>query len=243
MKTTIVLFFCSVVLFMSSCVQDETLSNDTYLMGSVKLFDDGTNPVSAWGVTVTVEGLSPEISAVTDNDGNFILKNVPVGKFNLIYSKEGYGTFILTDVENKGKDTVSITPSLGQVSSAEIQVLLYEISEDTLFFSVLLKNDADKYHPKFVRYFFYKDTTNFKNFSYLSYSKYSPLITIDQRYVEYKLLKYDLWNMGFASGETVYLIAYGDSYYSNDYLDPITEKRVFPNLNFNAPEALPIVVP
>jgi hypothetical protein len=53
----------------------------------------------------------------------------------------------------------------------------------------------------------------------------------------------ELFAMGFASGQTIYVKVYGESYISNDYTDPLTGKRVFPNLNANSAAPINFVIP
>ena len=45
----------------------------------------------------------------------------------------------------------------------------------------------------------------------------------------------ELYSNGFSSGETVFVIAYGESKYSNSYTDPVTGKKVWPNVNSDSP--------
>jgi len=49
--------------------------------------------------------------------------------------------------------------------------------------------------------------------------------------------------MGFASGSTVYVKIYGESFYGNDYDEPNQNIRVFPNLNLDSAEAVSFEVP
>ncbi|MBL0342750.1 MAG: hypothetical protein IPP71_18780 [Bacteroidetes bacterium] len=41
----------------------------------------------------------------------------------------------------------------------------------------------------------------------------------------------NFFNNGFNRGDTVYVVAYGESFYSNIYIDPANGKKVFPNVN------------
>jgi hypothetical protein len=60
---------------------------------------------------------------------------------------------------------------------------------------------------------------------------------------EVTLSQNDLLNAGFSSGQTLYVKAYGDSFWSNEYFDPELDRKVFPNLNKNAAAAVSFVVP
>ena len=53
----------------------------------------------------------------------------------------------------------------------------------------------------------------------------------------------DLINAGFTSGQTVYVKAYGESYWSNEYLDSDLNKMIFPNLNLSTTNSVSFIVP
>ena len=57
------------------------------------------------------------------------------------------------------------------------------------------------------------------------------------------LTQTELINAGFTSGQTVYVKAYGESYWSNEYLDVNLNKKVFPNLNTVSANAVSFIVP
>ena len=59
------------------------------------------------GVTVSIEGSSPPIGATTNNDGNFRIEKVPVGRVNLQLSHIGYEQKIIPNiVVNSAKEVV-----------------------------------------------------------------------------------------------------------------------------------------
>ncbi len=53
----------------------------------------------------------------------------------------------------------------------------------------------------------------------------------------------DLNELGFIKGTRVYMVAYGDSYHSNEYLDPYQNKTIFPNINTKSPSPVSFIVP
>jgi hypothetical protein len=48
---------------------------------------------------------------------------------------------------------------------------------------------------------------------------------------------------GFTSGQTVFVKVYGDAFWSNEYQDPTTGQKVFPNLNDTSANSISFIVP
>lgn len=94
---------------------DEVVGSDN-ISGYVSLYDEGVGKVDDSGMTVTVEGVTPAVSAVTDAKGYFILPELRYGTYTLVYSKSGYGTYKRHNVAHTvelGGTFISPTPSLG----------------------------------------------------------------------------------------------------------------------------------
>jgi hypothetical protein len=68
---------------------------------------DETSEITLPGATVLLLGTDPMIGAVTDFDGNFIIENVPVGRYTIGISFVGYeSTTIPNVVVHTGKSNV-----------------------------------------------------------------------------------------------------------------------------------------
>jgi hypothetical protein len=52
-----------------------------------------------------------------------------------------------------------------------------------------------------------------------------------------------LLEMGFTSGQTVFVSIFGESFISNNWEDPTSGLEVFPNINLNTVAAVSFVVP
>lgn len=73
------------------------------MVGFVTLFDEfGTRLTNSASMTVTVEGSSPAISAVTSADGKYTLPSVESGTYNLIFTRAGFGTFRRPSIQHLG---------------------------------------------------------------------------------------------------------------------------------------------
>ena len=63
------------------------------------------------GVKVALEGIHPGIEVLTDNDGHWIMRDVPAGTYNVSYSKPGFESFKQFGVRHVGGN-VSTFPYL-----------------------------------------------------------------------------------------------------------------------------------
>lgn len=198
------------------------------LFGTVTLYDDRTTSVSPAGMTVTVDGLTA--SATTDATGRYNFTALPKDVYNLTFTKAGYGTFRLFGVNHNpsGASTQVGGRTLGQISSTTVTALsVTPFGTDSLSLSVSISPAGTAAASRGVRFFF----QNTASVSGTNYAGFSPVYTIRSGTGNVLIAKAALQAMGLSSGSTVHVIAYGDSYFSNDYDDPATGKTVFPNLN------------
>jgi len=220
------------LLVLASCAKDEPDPPDadkSDVFGSVKLFDEGQTQISNAGMVVSIEGTVPLISDTSDADGDFRLKDVLFGNITVVYSKEGYGTYKLINLphNNTGQHNQLPTPVLGQLSSTSVIGLTDSVGTDNVRLFITIDPEATVDGPKYVRLFFgLVNTVDFNE-----YTSTFKLTFIEQSPNEVLLTPIQLSNLGFSSGETVYVKVYGDSFYSNDYFDPGTGFQVFPNVS------------
>lgn len=93
----------TVGLIAACCVMwacDETKEEPFNLKGTIKgnvqtISEFGWLTDEQEGVTVAIGGDSPFVSTLTDEDGNFLLENVPTGTHTFTMKKENHGTFRL----------------------------------------------------------------------------------------------------------------------------------------------------
>ncbi|WP_154857229.1 carboxypeptidase-like regulatory domain-containing protein [Cyclobacterium xiamenense] len=212
------------------------------IVGSVNLYDEGTNSLDNAGMQVSVEGTSPLITATTDANGRFVLADVPFGTHTLVYEKAGYGTFKKYEVvhENTGPVTaISETPSLGQRSTTEITALAVQLQAGEVTLQITTEPAGNTANRRYVRYFLGTESS----LEVEDYQAFSPVFVAQINPFELTLSQSDLLDAGFASGQTVYVRAYGDSFWSNTYLDPDQDRTVFPNIHPNAAEPVSFVMP
>jgi hypothetical protein len=242
MKTKFFLVPILALLFSCNGSDDEIIDPPTPtradISGKVTLYDEGETQVDNSNMTVKIEGSTK--SATTDAAGDFILSQVAFGTYTLVYEKAGYGTFKKFGVEHKDGNTfIPETATLGEVSTTKVTDLEAGIEGGNVLVSITTDPAGSLGNKRYVRYFLSTDP----GVSNENYTYYSGVILFENNPTRLVLTPDFLEEEGFASGQTVYVKAYGDSVFANDYLDPDLSRWVFPNLNMNAADAVSFVVP
>lgn len=233
-----------VIIGFTSCSKDEDPTpkpiTKASIIGSVNLYNEGTTKIDNSGMTVKLEGTGHSVT--TDANGDFTLSDVSFGTYTLSYEKSGFGTFKKFDLEHKntGSSTIiTVTPSLGEISTTQVTVLTSSINGNDIEVSATTDPAGSNGNTRYVRYFLSTNSNvSDKNYTYNS----SGLVSKINPYT-ITITKNDLTNAGFSSGETVYVKAYGDSYWSNEYDDTSSGKKVFPNLNMSSANSVSFIVP
>ena len=211
-----------------NCKSDDPEPSVANVIGSVTLYDDGVNLLPPDGMTVTVENTDPKLTAVTGTNGSFIIENVPLGSINLSYQKQDYGTFKVFNIPHQTSGTgtiLTIDPTLGKQSTTAINVVTSEVVGSNVRLTVETDPPANSSNFRFIRIFL-------SNASNVSSENYSAVLETRQiGSTQVTLSSSELSDLGFISGQTVFIAIYGESFYSNDYEDPSVGRRIFPNLN------------
>ena len=241
MKIKSVIYFL-IIISLVACKKEEDKATTSSISGKVKLYDDGNVNLDNIDMTVTVEGTAPLLSAKTDQNGEYSIQDVPFGSYTLQFNKTGYGTYKIFDatlISTGGPLVISETVSLGQISTTSIiNKFLINVIQSTVEFRGTVDPAGTTEIPRYLRLFYSSN----ENVSSDNYSYYSDQYVVSEDLFQIIVTKEELNNMGFASGTTVYLKVYGDSYWSNSYEDPSSNKMVFPNLN-SSPESGSFIVP
>ncbi len=82
------------IAFILSCKQETIYDGPRgELKGNVALDNLGSNYSNNSGVLVSVEGTAPHLQTTTDANGDWDIKNLTTGVYNLIFSKDSFATF------------------------------------------------------------------------------------------------------------------------------------------------------
>ena len=241
MKFKILMFILAIATV--SCSSDDS-NNDPItkanITGSVNLYDEGTTLLDESNMLVKVVGTNPLITALTNSNGQFVLEDIPFGTYTIEYEKAQYGVFKKFNFSHQGNaNAITEIPSLGKTSSTEITDLLVNIVNGQVVFSITTSPAGNNSNRRYVRYFLSTSAT----VSNSNYMYHSPTFISQINPYQSTLTQSNLINAGFTSGQTVYVKAYGESYWSNEYFDVSLNKKVFPNLNTNSANAVFFVVP
>jgi len=212
------------------------------ISGNVLLFDDLKNPMDRSGMVVSIVGTIPLIFDTTDADGNFTLEDIDFGNYSLSYAKEGYGTY-LADVAHNNDDCELVTNMpqfyLGQRSTTSVLTLSAQNIAAHVEIDLTISPAGTTEIPRYVRLFF----KNQSDVSSSSYDFESGSLIVESNALNVNLSIGEFGQMGFISGDLIYVKAYGDSYYSNDYYNFLQERFVFPNTNIISPPNGEFIVP
>lgn len=243
-----ILSFAILILFVFGCTKKE--EKQIELKGNLSLKISPVSELGALvkekaGIEVTIEGTTPEVKATTDTSGCCLIKNLPMGTYNLRVSKEGYGTIRYQGFRYIGADsTIAYETTLIQKSTTKILSYNLSISGSTLTVNGTISHNypiSESIYPScwpsLVIYLSNKPEVS--SLSYLSLSSFYSNPTDNTTFSTNINLNFS----PFPQGSTVYVALYGKNRfdYSTCY-DP--EKGIYysPNLG-EASEVKSIVVP
>jgi hypothetical protein len=254
LKTLSVVFIPFVFLF-SACSEEDEFK--PYLKGDIVgyafCFDEyGSQLEDLSGIKVFIEP-GRKYSAITNEDGKYVLKNVINGTYDMSFEKEGFGTMKLHSVKHLGGYPTVMdyydAPFICQYITTQITNL--EFVNDSIRVSVSF---SSQYKPYLIqlRLFFSTEenfsiesvqaTKNMNLFEYYDYAIYRSYISVTEclpfghgNKVYYKACIYTV-----PSAQMVY-----NNYYINGtdtYFDYDNNRIIYPNLS-NESGAFSFIMP
>jgi hypothetical protein len=234
----------AIVSLLSSCKGPEgpagpALTGD--LVGYAYLYDvNGYRSADNSGITVAVEGTS--ISAVSTSDGRWVLSSLTTGTYTIVFSKGGYGTrksvgiqFVGGGQANGGSWALYQIPAYTVTGLSATRSTGYVNIAGTLAGTL---PTGSRYPRLFVGTS--STVSSDPNNNIFSYSMYvsSTSTTLSASISTQYFNSY-----GIYAGQTVYMVAYAESYYSGAYVDLSTGGLYYPGLNPTPSNVVSVVVP
>lgn len=206
-------FVILLMLFFVSCkkeVRYELLTGD--LIGYVDLKDEFRNQITDnSGVKVTIEGSQPQRSTYTDTEGRYIIEDLMMGTYNIVFSKPGFGTHKIISYGFVGgaKSQYVRSQEFYRITDVQIKNLMIMPYKDSPY--IELKVVANLYDEKgeFKSSFmcFLHDKEDVSNLNHKSSFVVNHETNIDILDFSFRV---DLKD--FHSGQKLYMIAYPTSY-------------------------------
>ena len=242
----ILLSISALVILSCTKSQIERSIPESELKGIVMVYDEGSKMIDNNGVKVLIENSNPEISAITDAQGNFSLplKNVPE-LFTVAFEKEGVGTY-KQYFKRSGEELYSKRPNgdyglfngtqtyqIGSKSSVIVNDLTAEVVNGKLKlnFNISSPNATGE---KYVRVLLQKDLPSLSlNTVANSIKNVGSTLTVQNGNNSFEFCMSCFMSCHeYSTGDKIYITAYGDALYSNWYTDLQSGQWKFPNLNF-----------
>ncbi len=249
----IILMACvmGIVITQESCSKETATpiqASSGKLIGNIQTWDDKTVSTNdAGGISISLNNLTGfSTNSTTDASGKFLFENLPFDVYDMIISKAGYGTLKVFGISHTSSSsslfTLLPTISFGKISTTSVSA--FSVAGNSfngvpgVSFNYGLNPTPSSSSRAFIRYFF--STT--PDVSSTNYVAYSSLYNFSSLSNVAGFTSNDLIGMGFSTGQTVYVRMYGDSFKANDFTDPNTNKREFPNINSNTTAAVSFIV-
>ena len=222
------------------------------LIGFITAFSEDGDNLSKAGITVTITSVTPQISQTTDANGRFEFPNLKTGTYNLAFSRTGLGTNRVFGFAHLGGDQPTVMPMYLTYVTAVSQTMVSGLSASGPQFSSsigyytnlsasLNNNSVRVPYRAIVLYASASSNVSASTGALLgSYYAYQNSGSPSS----FEVLRSRFVSAGFATGSTVYLIAYGvPEYYNLSYVDPATGRTVYPGMNPTPSQVVTTVVP
>ena len=248
-KQLIYLFACAMAFCFMACSKYEGSPTEGKLSGSVVAWNDKNGLITdKSNITVTID-YPINRSTITDANGKYSFDNLDFDKYDISFSKAGYGTYKIYSYNHSYNiitaQTDNVIPPIAfaQISTNAINSLVLTKTnyngQPGFTFTVNVSPTPTTLNRSYVRYFL--STSNTVSSS--NYLAYTPAIGTSLATATDGFSYDELTGMGFLKGQTIYMKGYGESVRGNDYDDPNLRRRIFPNLNPTSPAPISFVMP
>gem|GEM_PF-4141720 len=203
------------------------------ITGTVQVRSQRSMSLPAAGVTVTVAGSQPVVSATTGEDGRFALPSLPAGSYDLQFSRAGLSTFALLGVPHpKADSTTQLTNAFIVGEEPTVQAADLAVVPSSLPDQVNLRMTVRSPQPitDYTRVVYVNTSPNV---SFLNTRACLVLFggtsTPGTSFTTtWSLNRADLQRGGytFAPGTKLYAVLYGAGALATSYIDPATSNSM-----------------
>lgn len=209
------------------------------ISGSVDLKDEFGNqlPLDS-GMMISAINATNLYAVFTDTIGNFLLDDIEPGTYTIIYTKDGFGTYKRFNVvvpSTGAPTTLANTNILGQISTTLISALVanYDSANAKFNFPCIVNPAPSSSQQRGIRLFFgNSNLVSSSNYVYSPAQFWTAQTTNGE--VE-NIDPSSLTSNGFNSGDSAWVIAYGESMVTNTYADSSSGNPIYPNINSSNP--------
>lgn len=224
------IFIC-VALFASSCKKEiEYRWPKGTIEGKVILTKSdyvGDIEEDCSGVLIEVEGASPLAQATSDVNGDFKIDNLETGLYDIVFSKEGYGTVKMPSVQFVGGNIPFYLEKVDLYKIPDVGTV--QISRLEFDIRIVIEKKAPELSG-FQLYFSESPNVSFSDYKYTSHS-YGYSVSEGT----YKILLTELDINGFKDGTRIYVIAYPKANTVRWYMDTNTGNKIYIGVNTRQP--------
>jgi hypothetical protein len=208
------------------------------LAGYVSVYDEfGSSVTDKSGIKVTVEGTTPEISVTTNTIGMYQIDNLPMGTYDLSYSKTGYCTSKNFGISHSGgiKPTI-VYGYISQTPATKIESFSLSYADyNNIYYSINVSPSIPTGMNRYVRIFYGRTNLVTPEF-YVSTTR----ITLSQAQTNGSL---SIDRTKFGGVSKIFLVAVPESGYSVSYQNNITGWFNYFNLGSPRTEVKSVNIP
>lgn len=228
------------MVIMLSCKKEivyEGIKGD--LKGKIYLLDYKSKITDFSGVSVTIDGSSPVLKTITNEKGEYELKDVKTGIYDIVFSKDGFGTYKLVSYQFIGGTLPTLVSPLQFYKQPDFTINDFKIDTfrySSYFSYVTASASLPVSANGLLRY-------------YVSYNpdvSYTNYQATDITYTNGGAITFNLNNTllsKFPKGKQLYIIMYPYASSAMSYLDITTGNQIYSVNTSKATAVVPFMIP
>lgn len=225
-----------------SCKKEVEYSGLTgELKGTTTLYGGGSAIADYSGITVTVEGSSPKLQATTNEKGEFDIKGLKTGIYDIVFTKGGYATYKAVSYQFIGGNTPSYASAiLAKLPDVKIlDVKVDTVSYDHLYYTIYVNGTLSAAQSVSLQYYI----SDSPDVSYTNYQASSVDFCYNSKNIWFRMDNTFLAK--FPQGKQLYIRFYPAISTSStfSYIDIATGLRIYPVNPDCGTEAIPFMIP